>query len=75
MARKLQNPLANIKALMTDNTIAFGAGERSRFELVELTQVEPAGRALTLRDIGQAGAVRRDCELHEHVVHHPVERE
>ena len=26
MARKLQNPLANIKALMTDNTIGFDTG-------------------------------------------------
>jgi hypothetical protein len=27
MARKLQNPLANIKAIMTDNAIGFDAGE------------------------------------------------
>ena len=26
MARKLQNPLANIKAVMTDNTIGFDGG-------------------------------------------------
>lgn len=26
MARKLQNPLANIKAVMTDNAIAFNTG-------------------------------------------------
>lgn len=27
MAKKLQNPLANIKAIMTDNAIGFEAGE------------------------------------------------
>jgi len=27
MARKLQNPLANIKAIMTDNTVAFDTGD------------------------------------------------
>ena len=52
MARKLQNPLANIKALMTDNAIGFDTGTTDdtsfAFQLQPVYAVDMPDRGFTL---------------------------
>ena len=52
MARKLQNPLANIKAMMTDNVIGFDTGEDDgtsySFQLQPLYAIDMPDKGFTL---------------------------